>query len=181
MSRVTRIALFATALILAGAVGAVISFYVSLRHMRVGFISEKDADTIREAADLARAAISRTPSCNVKVDESSIGEKKQEAMMLYVAAMVDLYQVGFGSLPEKVADLDRLRNFDNSSKLNGRELEKVCSIYSDGNASSFVVSCSQSRPPNPEVVQFMRKADYVKKFYKLGQSEILYVPIPRCS
>ena len=180
MSRITRIALFAFALMLAGALGAVVSFYVSLRHMRVGFISEKDADTIRAAADLARAAISRNPSCNIKVDESSIGEKRQEAMMLYVAAMVDLYQVGFGSLPTRIADLDRLRDFDNSSKLNGRELENVCSIYSDGNGS-FVVSCGQSRPSNPEVVEFMRKADNVKKFYRLGQLEILYVPIPRCS
>jgi hypothetical protein len=180
MSKTTRTVLLAIALMLAMVAGAAISFYVSLRHMRVGFFTPKDVEAIQAAADLARAAVLKNPSCSVTVDVSSIGEKRQEAMMLYLAAMVDLYQVAFGNLPTRIADLDRLREFDKASKLNGRELDKACSIYSDG-TGSFIVSCGQVRLAEPGIAGFMRKAEKVKRFYKLNEVEILYVPAPKCA
>jgi hypothetical protein len=180
MSKTGRTVILVIALILAMGAGAAISFYVSLRHQRFGFFTPKDVEAIQATADLARAAVMRNPSCSVTVDESSLGDKRQETMMLYAAAMVDLYQIGFGSLPTRTSELDKLSQFDKASKLNGRKLDTVCSIYTNG-TGSFVVSCGQARPAELAVAEFMRKAENVKRFHALGQAEILYVPAAKCS
>jgi len=87
--------------------------------------------------------------------------------------------VKFGRAASSVTDLTKLSDFDKASKLNGRQLEKQCSIY-DGPSGSYVVSCGPSRPSNADVAAFAPRVDSVERFYDLGGREILYVPAQKC-
>jgi hypothetical protein len=170
----------ATALVLLLGAGGFLGYMKwSLRHMHIGFFTRADVDRLMAQAEVARLAVLRNRDCLFTVDESSMGDKKTEGEMSYAAAMLDFYSVKFGTAASSIADLDKLRDFDHASKLNGRQLEKDCSLYADP-SGSYVVSCGPSKPSSADVSTFMRNADFAKRFYKLGSREILYVPAPKC-
>ena len=118
-------------------------------------------------------------TCSAGVDDSSIGNRETEGEMSYVAAMTSLYRGKFGAYPSSASDLIRLPEFEHADSLNGRSFSRDCSIYFEQNAS-FVVSCGDSRPSSLEAAAFMRTAPFEHKFFMIGNSEILYVPVPKC-
>jgi len=120
----------------------------------------------------------RSP-CIASADSASLGDREKEAEMSYVATMPDLYKSRFGVPASSVADLNKLPEFESANRLNNREFEKDCTIYFDQN-TSFAVTCGSPKPSSAEASTFMRSAPFVRGFYKLGQSEILYVPAPKC-
>jgi len=164
-----------------GMVGFVVCMRWSLRHMHVGFFTPADVHRLMAPVELVRGVIvlGRNANCIFTVDESSIGDKKKEAEMLYVAGMLDLYREKFGRAASSVTDLSQLRDFDNASRLNGRQLERDCFVYADP-SGSYVVSCGPSRPSGADAAAFAPKADSVERFYELGGREILYVPARKC-
>jgi hypothetical protein len=151
----------------------------SLRHMQIGLLSTAAVGGFMARVELVRDVMLLNRSCLFTVDESSKGDQKKEAEMRYIAAMLDLYRAKFGRAASSVTDLNKLSDFDNASKLNGRQLEKECSIYAYPRGS-FAVSCGSSRPRNADVAAFRPRTDAVERFYELGGHEILYVPAQKC-
>ena len=151
--------------------------YVRIATQRVGFFTTSDVKVLMEAANEARAAVEQNKTCVLPIDESSIGNRKQERQMQYVAAMLDLYQAKFGVAARSLADLDRIR--EPNSKLDTRRLEKDCSLYVDPGGAT-VVSCGGSRPSSTELAKLISGAEYKQKFYRIGDSEALYIPVPKC-
>jgi hypothetical protein len=161
------------------ALGAVAYFHEAIKHMHVGFFTESDVRLLVSEAQAARAAVLQNKGCVLKIDESSIGDKKLESEMLYVAAMLDLYRVRFGVTASSMHDLSRLTDFSQKGKLNITKLEKECSLYTSSVGSS-IVTCGPSRPSDAELADFARNPEYMQRFYRLKGSEILYVPAPMC-
>jgi hypothetical protein len=150
----------------------------SLRHMQFN-LSGFDVflNKLTATAEIATLAV---PRCGSAPDYQHIGDQRREAMMLYVATIVDLYKTTFGKPPDSIDDLDKLPNFDNADKLNGRQVKKSCSIrmYPIG---SYVLACGASLPPPKEIDAFLGKARRVQGFYMLGAMEALYIPEGGCS
>lgn len=178
MTRVTRITVL-TIVIFIGMVGALTYFHLSLRRMRIGFLTPADVRTLMEAAERARGAVAENRTCVFGIDDSSIGDQGQEAKMLYLAAMLDLYRVKFGRTPATVAELDRLRTFDKANALDVGKLDKECSIYPNSGGAS-VITCGTWRPSSDDLAALTNRAGYVQMFYRVGDHEVLYVPAPRC-
>ena len=135
------------------------------------------ADKVSATVELVTLTV---PRCEFPPDYQSIGDRRREAMMLYVASIVDLYKTTFGRPPDSIDDLDKLPSFDNADKLNGTQVKKSCSIhvYPTG---SYVLACGASLPPAKDIDVFIGKAGHVQRFYMLGGTEILYVPGTGCS
>jgi hypothetical protein len=179
MAKAVKVALVAAMVLVMGVVGLGVYARWSLRHMQIGFFTPADLDKLIAQVEVARAVVGRNGNCLRTVGQSGIGDRKKEAEMLYVAAMVDFYRMKFGTAASRLTDLNKLPDFEHASALNGRLLEKDCSIYLD-QSGSFVVTCGPYKPSNLDVAAFMRNAPFVQKFYTLGGSEILYVPAPKC-
>ena len=157
----------ATVLVLVLGAGGFLGYMKwSLRHMHIGFLTRADVNSLLAQAEVARLAVVRNRDCLFTVDESSMGDKKTEGEMSYAAAMLDLYSVKFGTAASSIDDLDKLRDFDDASKLNRRQLENDCSLYADP-SGSYVVSCGPSKPSSADVSTFTRNANFAKKFYRL--------------
>jgi len=137
-----------------------------------GLAAQVNADTA-----VIRALVGR--NCFRTVDQSSIGDKRKEAQMSYVAAVLDLYRVRFGKSTAVVSELNKLPEFEHANSTNRHYFEKDCSIHV-GESGSAVVSCGSSRPTKDTVEAFMRNAKPVQKFYLLDGSEILFIPAPKC-
>jgi hypothetical protein len=119
------------------------------------------------------------PRCASPPEYPAVGNQRREAMMLYVATVIDLYKTTFGKLPESIADLDKLPSFNNADRLNDREIKKSCSIYGQP-AGSYVLACGGSSPPAKKVEAISKNAGRVQRFYLLGGIEALYVPADPC-
>jgi len=181
MNKFMRVAVGAVLVLALGMVGFVVCMRWSLRYMQVAFFAPADVDGLMARVELVRDVIvmGRSSHCPFAVDESSIGDKKKEAEMMYVAGVLDLYREKFGRAASSITDLNQLRDFDNASKLNGRQLEKDCSVYANP-AGSYVVSCGPSRSSSAHAAAFVPRSDSVERFYELDGREILYVPARRC-
>jgi hypothetical protein len=177
MSKQMRVTSVVAVVLIVAVTGFVVYVRMSIQHL--GFLNPSDVKMLMSAVDTARAAVVRDKACLFTIDESSIGDTRKEAEMLYVAAMLDLYRAKFGTSASSIADLDRLSDFNRASKLNANQLAKDCSVYVDPSGSS-VVSCGGARPADADLALFMRSADYVEKFHKVGEHEILYVPAQKC-
>jgi hypothetical protein len=175
MSKQKRVVVIVLLVLATGIVGFIAYVRTSIHHL--GFLTTSDVKVLMTAASEARAAVEQNKACVLPIDESSMGNRKQEAEMLYVAAMLDLYQAKFGVAARSLADLDRLR--DRNSKLDWRRLEKDCSLYVDSSGAS-VVTCGGSRPSSVELAKLISGAEYMQKFYRVGGSEALYIPAPKC-
>lgn len=179
MSKMTRTVLVLVVILGTTIAGFLIYFSVSLRHIRLGLFTPADVQMLLSAANEARDAVEQHKACVLPIDESSLGNRTQEAEMLYLAAMLDLYRAKFGMAPRTLADLDRLRDFGKANRLDGLRLEKDCSVYLDPSGAT-AVSCGGTRPSNTDLAKLISSAEYVQKFYRLGNSEVLYVPVPKC-
>jgi hypothetical protein len=162
---------------IAAVLGAVAYFHEAIRH--VGFFTQSDVRLLVSHAQAARAAVLQNTGCVLKIDESSMGNKKLESEMSYIAAMLDLYRVRFGVAASSMHDLSRLTDFGQNRKLNIARLEKDCYVYM-GSVGSSIVACGPSRPSDAELAEFARSPEYVQRFYRLMGNEILYVPAPKC-
>jgi hypothetical protein len=149
----------------------------SLRHMQID-LSGLDV-LVNRALATAEVATLTVPRCGSSADFLPTGDRKQEATMLYVSTIVDLYTTAFGKLPDTIGDLDKLPSFYNADKLNGREVKKSCSlrVHSSG---SYVLACGTPMPPATETEMLFRKAEPAQRFYMLGGAEALYVPARPC-
>jgi len=174
-----RIALIVFLVLVVAAFGAIAYFHEEIRHMHVGFFTESDVRLMVSEAQAARIAVLQNKGCVLKIDESSIGDKKLESEMSYIAAMLDLYRVRFGVDASSMHDLSRLTDFSHNHKLDITRLEKDCSLYASS-AGSSIVTCGPSRSSDAELAEFARNREYVQRFYRLMGSEILYVPAPKC-
>jgi hypothetical protein len=158
-------------------VGARACIEYSLRNMQFDLSGLADlTDKVSATVELATLTI---PRCPFPPDYRSIGDQRREAMMLYVATIVDLYKTTFGKPPDSIDDLDKLPSFNNADKLNGRQVKKNCSIHVQP-AGSYVLACGASLPPAKEIDVFLGKAGHVQRFYVLGGTEILYVSGAGC-
>lgn len=173
-----RILLIVSFVLVVAAVGSVVYLRESLRHMHLG-VTESDVRLLVSKAQEARAAVLQNKGCVLKIDESSVGDKKLESEMTYVAAMLDLYRVRFGVPASSMHDLGRLTDFNQEGKLNMTKLEKECSLYTNSVVST-IVTCGPSRPSDAELADFAGNPKYMQRFYRLRSSEILYVPAPKC-
>src|SRR5260370_2465443 len=138
---------------IAGGIFAYVGY--SLRHMQldlsgIGIFANKLTATV-EIATLT------VPRCGSPADCPPIGDQRREAMMLYVATIVDLYKTTFGKLPDSIDDLDKLPNLHNADELNGRQVKKSCSIHVRP-TGSYVLACGASLPPAMEIDAFLGKA-----------------------
>jgi hypothetical protein len=158
------------------------SFYAflaySLQHMQldlsgVGVALSKLAATV----ELATLTI---PRCEAPVDHAIGGDRRRESIMLYVATIVDLYKTTFGKLPDNIEDLEKLPDFGNADKLNGRQVGRSCSIHAYP-TGSYVVACGAPLPPAKDLQAIFAKAGHVQRFQMLNGTEILYVPGGGCS
>jgi hypothetical protein len=174
-----RIALIVFSVFVVVTLGAVAYFHEAIRHMHVGFFTESDVRLLVSKAQEARAAVLQNKGCWLKIDESSIGDKKLESEMSYVAAMLDMYRVRFGVAPRNIHDLSKLTDSNQNWKLSMTKLEKDCSLYASS-ACSSIVTCGPSRPSDTELADFARNPEYMQRFYRLRGNEILYVPAPKC-
>jgi hypothetical protein len=161
---------------IAGGIFAYVGY--SLRHMQldlsgIGVFANK----LTATAEIATLTV---PRCGSPADYPPIGDQRREAMMLYVATIVDLYKTTFGKLPDSIDDLDKLPSFDDADRLNGRRVKKGCSIHVHP-AGSYILACGASLPPAKEIDAFLGKAGHVQRFYTLGGTETLYVPAAACS
>lgn len=162
-----------------GIVGSAAWVDWSLRHMQIGFLNSAAVGGLMARVELVRDVMWLNRNCLPVVDESSKGDKRKGAEMEYIAATLELYRAKFGRAASSVNDLNKLSDFDNASKLNGRQLEKEYSIY-DHPSGSYVVSCGPSRPSSADVAAFAPRVDSGQRFYDLGGREILYVPARKC-
>lgn len=177
MSKQKRVVVIVLLLLVAGVVGFIAYVRVSIH--RLGFLTTSDVKVLMAAANEARAAVEQNKACVLPIDESSVGNRREEAEMLYVAAMLDLYRAKFGVAARDLRDLDRLRDFDQNNRLDKRRLEKDCAVYVDPGGAT-VVSCGGSKPSTTDLAKLVSGAEYVQKFYRLGVSEALYIPAPKC-
>jgi hypothetical protein len=177
MSKQTRVAVIVLLVLLIGGVGFIAYVRASIHHL--GFLTTSDVKVLMSAANEARAAVEHNKSCVLPMDESTKGDRRQEAEMLYIAAMLDLYRAKFGVAARSLSDLDRLRDFDQNSRLDKRRLEKDCFVYVDPSGAS-VVSCGGSKPSSAGLAKLVPGAEYVQRFYRVGKSEVLYIPVPKC-
>jgi len=174
-----RTALFLLTAIAVTAFGLLAYLRLSLRHAHIGFFTTHDVEVLTSAANEARVAVAQNKACVFPIDESGRGDRKQEAEMLYIAAMLNLYRAKFGVAARSLADLDRLSDFDRHNGLDRRRLEKDCSLYVDPSGAT-VVSCGGSMPLGTELTKFISGAEFVQRFYSVGESEVLYIPSPKC-
>jgi len=167
------------AVALAVIVGGAFAYVVySLEHME--FDLSGFAILLNKVTATAEIATLTIPRCESTADHLPNGDQRREAMMLYVATIVDLYKTTFGKLPDSIDDLDKLPSFDNAEKLNGRKAKSSCSI-SVHPTGSYVLACGDSLPPAKEIDAFLGKTGHVQRFYMLGGTETLYVPGAGCS
>lgn len=151
----------------------------SVRHMVIAFPVDGLVRRLLVPAEIVAAATGGRETCANPVDQSSIGDREAEAAMSYIAAMDDLYRTRFGSSPSSMSDLSRLAEFEQADSLNKHSFSRGCSVYFD-QSGSFATSCGRSRPSGPDVAAFMRNAPFAQKFYMVGKSEILYIPVQKC-
>jgi hypothetical protein len=177
MSKRSRALLVVVLTLATGVVGFIAYVRASIHHL--GFLTTSDVKVLLSAANEARAEVAQNKACLFSIDESSVGDKKQEAEMLYIAAMLDLYRAKFGVAARSLGDLDRLRDFQQRSRLDTRRLQEDCYVYIDPSSAS-VVTCRGEKPSDIELARVMRTAEYVQRFYRLGESEVLYIPAPKC-
>ena len=177
LNRKLRAALFLMTAVTLIAFGLLAYLRLSLRHAHIGFLTPQDVEVLISEANEARVAVAQNKACVYPIDESGRGDRKQEAEMLYIAAMLNLYRAKFGVAARSLADLDRVR--EPNSKLDARQLEKDCSLYVDS-SSATVVSCGSSRPSDTELAKLVSGAEYEQKFYRVEGSEVLYIPAPKC-
>jgi hypothetical protein len=179
MSKTVRLVLVATLICVVGAIAAFTYVAYSLRHVHPGFFSVEDVGILMKAAQTARAAIAEERKCRFTIDESSIGDRKREAEMSYLAAMIDLYRVKFGTTPTKIADLNDLPGFGENNRSNVGHLEKECAIHTDPGGAS-VVACGTGELANADLGSLFRMGKDVEKFYRVGDDEVLFIPSPKC-
>lgn len=165
-----------TLLAIAGGAFAYLDY--SLRHMQFD-LSSLDVFINKLTATVEIATLT-VPRCGSPADRPPVGDQRREAMMFYVATIVDLYKTTFGKLPDSIDDLDKLPSFENAEKLNGRQVKKSCSIHAHA-SGSYVLACGASLPPAKEIDAFLAGAGHVQSFYTLGGTETLYVPEAGCS
>jgi hypothetical protein len=122
-----RVALIVLFVLVVAAFGAVVYLRESLRHMHLG-VTESDVRLLVSKAQEARAAVLQNKGCVLKIDESSIGDKKLESEMSYVAAMLDMYRVRFGVAASSMHDLSKLTDSSQNWNLSITKLEKDCSL-----------------------------------------------------
>jgi hypothetical protein len=149
----------------------------SLRHMQFDLSGLGDlANKLRATTEIVTLTF---PRCEFRPDHSPIGDQRREAMMLYVATIVDLYRTTFGKLPDSIDDLDKLPTFNSADKSNGRQVENSCSIHPQPNGSYFL-ACGGSLPPAKEIAAFLGQTGHEQGFYMLAGTETLYVPEAGC-
>jgi hypothetical protein len=175
MERTTRVAWIVGLSALLVLTGSALYVRWSLRHMRL----DLDLRGLSSGLGLVELLTGGHSPCIAGADPTSLGDREQEAEMSYVATMPDLYKSRFGVLPSGMTDLNRLPEFDTANRLNNREFENNCSIYFDQSAS-FAVSCGSSKPPSRDMAAFLRNAPFMRRFYLVGNKEVLYVPAPKC-
>jgi hypothetical protein len=177
MGKLTRFAVLILVVVTIGVMGLVFYVRASIHHL--GFLTTSDVERLLSAANEAHAVAAQNKACLFTIDESSLGDKGHEAEMLYVAAMLDLYKAKLGVAARSLADLDKLRDFNQSNRLDRRRLQKDCAVYVDPSGAT-VVSCVGSKPSTTELARLASGAEYVQKFYRLGQGEVLYIPAAKC-
>jgi hypothetical protein len=124
-----RILLIVSFVLVVAAFGAVVYLRESLRHMHLG-VTESDVRLLVSKAQEARAAVMQNKGCVLKIDESSIGNKKLESEMSYVAAMLDMYRVRFGVAASSIHDLSKLtdanQKLETGHNETGKGLFSIC-------------------------------------------------------
>jgi hypothetical protein len=174
MERTTRVAWIVGLSALVVLTGSALYVRWSLRHMRL----DLDLRGLSSRLGLVEALTGHSP-CIASSDPGSLGDREKEAEMSYIATMPDLYKSRFGVPPSNIADLNRLPEFETANRLNNREFENDCSIYFDHSAS-FAVSCGPTKPSSQDLAAFLYNAPFVRRFYRIGNNEVLYVPAPKC-
>jgi hypothetical protein len=156
--------------------GVLIYLRFSVGRSPIGFFSPHDADTLISEAEAARNIVVQNKRCSFTIDQSSLGNKQQEAEMLYIASMLDLYRARFGVAARTMSDLLKLNEI---SKSDWNRWNKTCYFYVDSSSAS-VVTCGRNLPSDAELTQLARRLDPIQRFYKIKDAEVLYIPTPRC-
>src|ERR1035438_3533273 len=105
MSKQSRALLVVLLVLVIGTVALIAYVRASIHHLE--FLTTSDVKVLISAANEARAAVAQNKACLFTIDESSVGDKKQEAEMLYIAAMLNLYRAKFGVAARNLEELDR--------------------------------------------------------------------------
>ena len=144
-----------------------------LRHMRLGL---SGFDALADLATTAKVITLSVPRCEAAVKHSPAGDPKQEATMVYVAGVVDLYRTTFGKLPENITDLDKLPTFANADKLNGEEMRRTCSLGQVPSNRAYVLACG-GKLPSPERLDSALGKTVDERFMFVDGIELLHVPL----
>lgn len=176
MGRVLRFAMLILLGVTMGAVALVFYVRASIHHL--GFLTKSDVEKLVSAASEARIATLENKACLFDIDESSVGDKGRETEMLYVAAMLDLYRAKFGVAAHNIDELDNLPELNQQSRAGSHLWKKDCYVHASEGAT--IVSCGNQKPSDLDIAEFAAVTGNVERFYKLGRSEVLYIPSPKC-
>ena len=77
MRKLIRAVVIVLLVLATAAIGFIAYVRMSIQH--VGFFTTSDVKVLMEAANEARAAVEQNKTCVLPIDESSIGNRKQEA------------------------------------------------------------------------------------------------------
>jgi hypothetical protein len=128
------------------------------------------------ASAIASLAKPKLPLCTSAIKRPPSGDARQEAMMVYVASIVDLYRTTFGKSPENIRDLDKLRTFENADRLNGNEMKRTCSIQEMLSSRAYALTCSGKLPSADRLDSTLGKA-VDEQFAMVDGIEVLHVPL----
>lgn len=177
MISTTKRILFVAATVAIGLVlfASYLSLGHSLRHLDVSGFTIVFGRTVPPATTVAPSVA----TCETTWQPTDADRNESERMTLYLETVVGEYQTNFGKLPKQMSDLDKVPSFANADRLNGREFTKSC--YIRARAQSYVLGCSGLRPSARELDDFLNKSLRPAGFYKLGGTDILYIPTRNCS
>jgi hypothetical protein len=142
----------------------------------------EDVRSLQASLEAARAAIkAQSKECAVTIDTTSVGDRDVEQEMLYLADLIEVYELKSGTRPNNVADLEKLKE----AEINGnvKSLEKACTISFDLKNGGYALSCGPTRASISELGSFLdnvRLGGNVQKFLKISGKEILYIPPRKC-
>ncbi|MFZ0805915.1 MAG: hypothetical protein WAN03_07015, partial [Candidatus Sulfotelmatobacter sp.] len=128
------------------------------------------------ASAIASLAKAKLPPCASTIKRPPAGDARQEATMVYVASIVDLYRTTFGKLPENITDLDKVPVFEKADKLNGNEMKRTCSIQQMLSSRAYALSCGGTRPSAERLDSTLGKT-VDEQFAIVDGIEVLHVPL----
>ena len=116
----------------------------------------------------------------IGVDFSTVGFPIQEARLLELQQMIQVYSIEFGNPPEDSTELIRLYSIENNSaelKRNAQKDARECQFFHSPE-KSYLLNCDGWSPTNAENLnQLLDRIDKeTQKFYAVGGHVLLYFP-----